>query len=276
MKEDTTFIKTVWEYYDLHGRDLPWRHAQPDRSFNVYHILVSEMMLQQTQVSRVVPKYQAFLQLFPQVKDLAMASLSEVLQAWQGLGYNRRAQYLHQAAQALSQIDQPWDITQLVSQKGIGPNTAAAVCVYSYNQPLVFIETNIRSVYLHHYFKQEHTVADQQLMPVIERTLDTKNAREWYWALMDYGGYLKTTVKNPNTRSKHYTRQSTFEGSRRQLRGAVLRALIKADKPVEYRVLEILLADERLPEVLTALQAEKLIIQRQQTYQIQNDTIELQ
>jgi A/G-specific adenine glycosylase len=87
------------------------------------------------------------------------------------------------------------------------------------------IETNIRRVYLHHFFPREKNISDAQLLPVVARTLDVGNARQWYSALMDYGTYLATQIENPNVRSRHYTRQATFEGSDRKVRGAILRSL---------------------------------------------------
>jgi A/G-specific adenine glycosylase len=271
--------EAVWEYYRQHGRDLPWRRPEPDGSFDPYKILVSEVMLQQTQVTRVVPKYQAFLERFPNIRSLAAASVGDVIKAWNGLGYNRRAKYLWQAAQAI-RGPFPLSLEELVKLPGIGKNTAGAILVYAYNQPLAFIETNIRTVYIHHFFADDTAVDDKELLPLVEQTLPKKGKeqpetrihsapgakrktvglshyREWYWALMDYGAYLKQTVGNLNRHSKHYVKQTPFEGSLRQVRGAVLRAL--AASPMTLSELQAIVPDSRLGKVLDALAAEGMI-----------------
>src|SRR4030095_9666003 len=153
-----TFREVVLEYYREHGRELPWRHP----GTTVYEILVSEMMLQQTQVKRVIPKYQSFLKRFPTIQSLANAPLSEVLSEWSGLGYNRRAKYLHDAAKQLVSKVGPWKLEDLTECKGIGHNTAVAVLVYAYNRPLVFIETNIRTVCIHHFFNDKENITDKE------------------------------------------------------------------------------------------------------------------
>lgn len=255
------FQELVWDYYHQHGRALPWRESEPDGNFDPYKILVSEIMLQQTQAARVVPKYLAFVTKFPTVQALADAPLSAVLSEWSGLGYNRRAKYLHQAAQAFAIGYDPiarWSVEDLVECKGVGPNTAAAVCVYAYNLPLVFIETNIRTVFIHHFFATgSYPVADKELLLLVEESLDWGHPREWYWALMDYGVHLKAMVGNASRASKHYARQSKFEGSKRQVRGQVLRLL--GGQPRAKTELIRLIPDERLGTVLGDLKREGLI-----------------
>ncbi len=261
------FQTTVWAYYHDNGRhDLPWRKAETDGSFDPYKIMVSEIMLQQTQVNRVIPKYQDFIERFPSVNQLAAAAQGEILRSWSGLGYNRRAKFLHLAAQEIvNRYDciMPAHINELVQLPGIGTNTAGAILAYAFNQPVVFIETNIRSVFIHHFFAQEASVPDRAIIELVQQTLDIQQSRAWYWALMDYGVYLKQLVPNPNKRSQHYTKQSRFEGSRRQLRGQVLRML--SDQPYTRAVLINTINDERLPHVLNELIAENLI-QRQGTH----------
>jgi len=249
------FRDRVWDYYTNNKRALPWRH-----NTDPYFVLVSELMLQQTQVSRVVPKFELFMQEFPTIADLADAPLSKVLQAWNGLGYNRRAKYLHEAAQQIIRVHRsiiPNDLESLKALPGIGPNTAAAILVYAYNSPLVFIETNIRSVYIHHFFSDNAVVDDKQLMPLIEATLDRQNPREWYWALMDYGTHIKSLHPNPSRRSKHYTKQSSFAGSDRQLRGKIIKLLLEG--PLSQSALLHSLHDDRTPLILAALKKEKLV-----------------
>jgi len=258
------FERVVWAYFKAHGRKLPWRLTDADGSFDVYKILVSEVMLQQTQVTRVIPKYQAFLEQFPAVEQLAATTLGQVLTVWSGLGYNRRAKYLHEAAQKLISVPKPWELEDLVALKGIGPNTAAAVCVYAYNEPLIFIETNIRTVFIHYFFQTDSLeITDKELLPLIKVTLDQTRPREWYWALMDYGSHLKSTQGNAAKRSQQYTRQSTFVGSKRQLRGQIIRLL--TIRPYQQPELLVELNDERATSVIFELIAEGLITRRGST-----------
>jgi len=262
------FRDIVWAHYQQKGRhDLPWRAHEVDGGFDAYKIMVSEVMLQQTQVARVIPKYYEFIKQFSDVSVLAMAMQGEVLKVWSGLGYNRRAKFLHLAAKEI--VDHyggtfPSTIKEQSSLPGIGINTAGAICVYAFNQPVVFIETNIRSVFIHHFFAGQANVTDQQILEMVQQTLDEKQPREWYWALMDYGSYLKQTVPNPNKQSRHYIKQSKFQGSRRQLRGQVLRLL--SDHPYPKAVLQDAIDDERLPLVLSELLDENLIQRRGSQY----------
>jgi A/G-specific adenine glycosylase len=187
-------------------------------------------MLQQTQVDRVVPKFKAFIKKFPSIQSLSRAPLSAVLQEWQGLGYNRRAKHLHQAVQAIVRDYRgimPRDTAKLQSLPGIGPYTARAIMTFAHNAPEIFIETNIRSVFIHHFFPNRKKVSDTELMPYIESSLDIKNPQRWYSALMDYGAHLKKTKGNASRRSTHHAVQKPFKGSDREVRGAVLRALAK-------------------------------------------------
>jgi len=228
------FIQTVKEYYHKHGRhDLPWRMTT-----DPYKIVVSEIMLQQTQVSRVIEKYYTFLKAFPTVQVLANASLQQVLLQWSGLGYNRRARFLHQMAQTVVKEKSgvfPKHFDELLELPGIGHYTAGAICAFAYNKPITIIETNIRTVFLYHFFNNskeaQHDglvkVADSELLPLIEKTLDQNNPREWYWALMDYGSYLKSQGIKIHRSSTHYKKQTTFKGSLREVRGAIIKMLTK-------------------------------------------------
>jgi A/G-specific adenine glycosylase len=217
------FQKTIYEYYRHNKRTFPWRNTH-----DPYLILVSEIMLQQTQTDRVVPRFESFVSTFPTIESLAQAPLKKVLQQWQGLGYNRRGLMLHKAAKetvAHYNSKLPKDKKLLESLPGIGPYTAGAVMAFAFNTPVVMIETNIRTVFIHHFFTNHGDVHDNELLPLIEQTLDVKNPRKWYSALMDYGNHLKKHHPNPNRKSKHYTKQSKFEGSDRQVRGLILREL---------------------------------------------------
>lgn len=256
-----SFQAIVREYYQAYGRhDLPWRLAEPDHTFDPYKIMVSELMLQQTQVQRVMPKYQAFLATFPTIVSLAEAPLGQVLRAWNGLGYNRRAKFLHQAAQRIRQDYHgkvPDVIYTLQTLPGIGPNTASAILAYAFNQPTVFVETNIRTVFIHHFFHDQTAVADKAILQLVAENLDHRHPREWYWALMDYGSYLKQTVGNLNRQGRQYAKQSQFEGSRRQIRGRIIRLL--GTKRYSEQELGQAIPDKRLGEVINELLTEGLI-----------------
>ena len=266
------FIETVLDYYAHHGRhDLPWRQsADGDGNLDPYHILVSELMLQQTQVNRVLAKYAGFLELFPDVRSLAKADLGDVLRAWQGLGYNRRARFLHHSAQMIVDAYDgtfPDMISQLTTLPGVGVNTAGAILAYAWNKPAVFIETNVRTVYIHHFFADHTEIEDKALAQKITETLSCiDDYRTWYWALMDYGTHLKQTIGNLNKLSKSYTKQSRFEGSRRQIRGQVLRILAAGEQTELELIAQI--PDERASDVLQALTREGLIKKRDNHYSL--------
>ena len=261
--------ETVWAFYGEHGRhDLPWRLQKVDGRIDPYYVMVSELMLQQTQVSRVIPKYELFLQTFPTVQALAEADLGDVLRAWQGLGYNRRAKFLWQAAQVIVhhlEGNVPRTIPELVALPGIGVNTAGAILAYAYDEPVIFIETNVRTVMIHHFFAQEEAVTDAAIKEAVAATLPTaESPRQWYWALMDYGSWLKRTHGNASVKSKTYKRQSTFQGSKRQIRGAVLKQL--ANGPLSRAELSERINDTRLEAVLQELTDEQLIRRIQNRY----------
>ena len=252
------FQKLVYGYYKKYGRDLPWRNTD-----NPYWILVSEIMLQQTQVSRVLKKYEEFIQAFPTIQKLARAPLYKALKAWQGLGYNRRALLLHRLAQKVvseyaGKI--PSERKVLKSLPGIGEATSGEICAFAFGQPAGFVETNIRSVFIHHFFHDRQKISDKELLPYINKTLDKKNPRQWYYALMDYGVYLKSQGVNPSRRSAHYKRQSPFKGSKRQLRGKILKVLIDYRKIDEERLSQMVLEKKnRIKNILKDLQKEGLI-----------------
>ena len=207
-------------------RDLPWRNTR-----DPYAIWVSEVMLQQTQVSRVNGRWQHWLERFPTVEALAYAEQADVLDEWQGMGYNRRALALIRASQSIAEAGAfPQDETALRALPGIGPATAAGIRAFAFNLPGVYLETNVRTVFLHELFPQEVGVADRTLIPLVDAACPTDDARTWYYALLDYGAWLKRTVPNPSRRSRAHVRQSKFEGSHRQKRATVVRLLLAARK----------------------------------------------
>jgi len=232
---EAQFRAKIYQHYAVHGRPMPWRSSQ-----DPYHILVSEIMLQQTQVERVVPKYERFITIFPDFFSLAQAPLRDVLTVWQGLGYNRRALALHTIGQQVvheysGKLPDSQEILQTFP--GVGPATAGAICAFAFNQPTVFIETNIRRVFIHCFFPGRNGIKDKEILPLVERTLDTSQPRTWYFALMDYGAMLKEMSTNPNRRSAHHSRQPPFEGSNRQIRGLILRLLLENSAATEGELL---------------------------------------
>jgi len=246
---------------------MPWREDH-----NPYWVVVSEVMLQQTQVSRVMEKFPEFVGRFNSFEILAQASPAEVITAWQGLGYNRRALNLHKLAKMVVEEyggELPSDPSELVKLPGIGPGTAGSIAAFAFDAPVVFIETNIRRVFIHHFFEDREGVDDKELMPLIEDALDKEHPREWYYALMDYGTHLAKTVPNPNRRSKHHTRQSKFEGSDRQIRGAILRALVNEKLTFEQLFEHVECSDkERFVQVLQSVLKDGLVEQNKNFYQL--------
>lgn len=263
------FNAVLWSFYAKNARNsLPWRIPGPDGAFDPYKILVSEIMLQQTQVARVADKYREWLEKYPDIKSLAQAPLADVLSLWLGLGYNRRAKFLHESAKYIYRLGAfPSTLTELVALPGVGVNTAGAILVYAFNKPVVFIETNIRTVFLYHFFAEQNEVSDAVIASLIEATIDTENPREWYWALMDYGSYIKKTKGNYSKYSKHHVKQSKFEGSKRQLRGKIL-TLLADQKTSSHAAIVKKIADDRVSSVLEDLQKEGLITQRQTHYSL--------
>lgn len=259
------FRKKVYAYYEREGRDLPWRKTR-----NSYRILLSEIMLQQTQVERVLEKYKELLAAFPDFPALAKAPLRKLLSVWQGLGYNRRALALRALAQKVVADHRgrlPSEPEKLLALPGVGKYTAGAIAAFAFNKPVVFMDTNIRRVYIHEFFHDRENIHDEELIPLVERTLDTANSRKWYNALMDYGAMLKRDGVNPNRRSVHYTRQSPFENSNRQARGRILKVLVAGAPLTPAQLIERLGMDlERVKKNLADLQQEGFIRKKGKTY----------
>jgi A/G-specific adenine glycosylase len=239
-------------------RDMPWR-----RDTRPYFVLVSELMLQQTQVDRVIPKFEAFTRRFPTVAELARAPLGDVLALWNGLGYNRRAKYLHDAAKMIvADFDSrfPDTVEELKKLPGVGPNTAGAIMAYAFNKPVVFVETNVRTVYFHHFFAGHDKVSDAQLSGVVANTMDTENPREFYWQLMDYGTWLKKQGAGSIRLSAHYVKQSPLKGSVREVRGQIIKALAAGDLRAE-QLKRAVAVDERYEKALAGLINDGLVMQ---------------
>jgi A/G-specific adenine glycosylase len=259
-EECRSFQQGVLSFYQLHGRhDMCWRHTT-----DPYQIVVSELMLQQTQVERVSIKFPQFIARFPDFAALAAAPLHEILTIWQGMGYNRRALYLKRCAEIVMHDYHgvlPADVEALATLPGIGRATASSIAAFAFNMPVVFIETNIRRVYIHHFFPERETVTDNEILPLVAQTLYRENPRVWYWALMDLGAALKKTVTNPNRRSAHYTRQAPFAGSDREIRGQIVKRLVTGERMSDDELLGNLNEDAgRVRTILAALEREGLVV----------------
>lgn len=264
QREVRAFRNKVRRWYRVHGRhDLPWRHT-----VDPYRVLVSECMLQQTQVSRVLPKYEAFLARFPTVHVLAAASVAEVLRAWQGLGYNRRALALKRTAEHLVRDFEgefPLDVRTLETLPGIGPYTARAVLVFAFNIPHVLIETNIRTVVYERFFPHRAQVREEELTAVLEDVLPKQKVREWYWALMDYGSAQKSQGVRRNRQNPQYRAQSRFKGSDREIRGALLKVLSLRTRTSRRAFDQLSFSTDRIEAQLHALIAEGLVVCSEKT-----------
>lgn len=266
----------VLSWYAEHKRDLPWR-----KTTDVYEILVSEVMLQQTQVDRVIPKYLAFLKQFPTAKRLAKAQTADVITAWAGLGYNRRAINLQKAAQQLA-AGVPDDLTELA---GVGPYTANAVRCFALQQDVPVVDTNIRRIFSRLFFAGKGTAED--IDKVVAQAVPSGKGVAWNNALMDFGSML-CTANSPKCTScplqksctafkagaqDNYFRiappQKKFEGSRRQYRGKVLQLL----RETPALNLAVLAKQLKKPLSWTTKLAEEL--QGEGLLELQNDSARL-
>jgi A/G-specific adenine glycosylase len=264
----TEFRKIIYRNYEKEGRMFPWRQDP-----SPWGVLVSEFMLQQTQTGRVVPYWERWMRLWPAPEDLARASLEETLREWSGLGYNNRARRLRDCARLIAEDyggivpGLPEELRRL---PGIGPYTAGAIACFAYNYPSVFIETNIRATVIHFFFKDRLDVSDAEMLPILESTLDRKDPRKWHWALMDYGAALKKITPNPGRRSAHYTRQSPFQGSFRQIRGRLIRSLV-SDGPASPQDLgkRTGIEAQDVYKALEALQKDAMVAENGGIYRIE-------
>lgn len=260
------FKKEIWNFYRNNKRDLPWRNTH-----DPYKILVSEIMLQQTQVSRVLIKYKSWLKRFPSLNSLDKANVREVLREWKGLGYNRRALALKRAAEIIvTDYDGkfPTAYEKVLELPGIGPYTAGALMAFAYNKPVPIIETNIRTVFIHFFFKKRKNIDDKEILKLVEQTLDQKNPKDWYYALMDYGVMLKKTIGNLNTKSAHYAKQTPFKGSNREQRSLLL-GLISEKPRTGLEIIKIIKKDkESILKNIITLEKEGFIKKSGKKYRV--------
>jgi A/G-specific adenine glycosylase len=261
------FQDIIYNYYNNKGRKFPFR-----QDITPYNVLVSEMMLQQTQTGRVAEKFIAFTERFPDFETLSNSTTEEILKSWQGLGYNRRALALKEIARKI--VNEyggklPNDIQTLKSFPQIGHNTASSIVAFAYNIPTYFIETNIRRVYIYFFFYDKKSVKDKEIMPIVHKTLDISNVRHWYYALMDYGVMLKKTHPELNKRSAHYRKQSQFKGSTRETRGKILKLLMEKKSLRETEIIKILKEDsEKIKKILKTLTKEGFLNEELSIYSL--------
>jgi A/G-specific adenine glycosylase len=252
------FRKLIYAYFKNKRRDFPFR-----KEITPYNVLVSEIMLQQTQTGRVAEKYLEFKGEFPDFLSLSNASNEKLLKVWQGMGYNRRALALKQIAKIVineysSKLPDSVDILKTFPQ--IGHNTASSIVAFAYNKPSIFIETNIRRVYIYYFFPKKKNINDKDILPIVENTVDNDNPREWYYALMDYGVMLKKTHPELNKRSSHYRKQSPFKGSNREIRGKILKILTSESEILESTLSKKLQLNlDKMRSILQQLEKEGFI-----------------
>ncbi|MBN1698767.1 MAG: A/G-specific adenine glycosylase [Spirochaetales bacterium] len=262
-----SFRNDVCRFFEKHGRRLPWRTA-----WKPYHIVVSEIMLQQTQVERVIAKFEAFIASFPDFHSLDTASMREVLLLWKGLGYNRRAYALKEIARRVCRDYNgvlPCDRESLLRLPSIGRATAASILAFAFDRPEVVIETNIRTVYIYHFLRDQTRVSDDDIESLIRATMDREHPRTWYSALMDYGSHLKKLYPELTGKSSAYKKQSRFDGSDRQIRGKILGIVAGAGYASEGKLIEEIEADaERIRDIAGVLVREGLVVKKGNRYEI--------
>ncbi len=256
------FKQSIQSYYEREKRCFRWRS-----DICSYYVVVSEIMLQQTQTQRVEQKFDQFVAAFPHFQALAVAPLATVLALWVGLGYNRRARALHLIAQRVV-ADYggilPDCAEVLKTFYGLGPATASSIVTFAFNKKTVFIETNILAVFLHVFFNVQKNVPDSLIVPLVAATVDHACPREWYYALMDYGVVIKKIYKNPSRNSRHYAKQSKFEGSDRQIRGWIIATI--AHRPQlsipEVQVQFSWATEVLVEKIVNGLVSDKLIVRK--------------
>jgi A/G-specific adenine glycosylase len=261
------FKEVIYSHYEERGRTFPWRtDSRP------WGVMVSEFMLQQTQTERVIPYWERWMRLWPTPRDLAKVSLEEALREWSGLGYNRRGRFLIECARLITKKYDgkvPEIPALLRPLPGIGAYTAGAIACFGYNYPSVFIETNIRASVLHFFFQDQREIEDREIVPILKEALDQTNPRRWYWALMDYGAALKKVTVNPGRRSAHYTKQSPFNGSLRQIRGRIIKTLVAQGPTTADELLKQTgINSEELYRALKNLEKDSMVAEEAGMYQL--------
>jgi A/G-specific adenine glycosylase len=261
-KDIQRFQQKILEFYQKNKRDLPWR-----KTTDPYHILVSEFMLQQTQVSRVVEYYNKWMESWPTVNNLASEEYKNVLQSWMGLGYNRRAMYLHNTAKIIVK-DFDSDVLNAVNHyenlPGIGLYTSKAIQIFAANADIATVDTNIRRILISEFDLNEN-ISENDLFSLAQLCLPHGKSRDWHNALMDYGAMYLTSRKSG---IKPKTQQSRFKGSDRQIRGQILRLLLKEDHSFYELHHQIQVNDTRLTGILDKMIHEKTISKTNEKFHV--------
>jgi len=259
-------------HYRRTARDLPWRRTQ-----DPYEVLVSEVMLQQTQAARVTPAFDRFIQRFPTLEALAAAPLGAVLREWSGLGYNRRARDLHRIAR-MSPRGLPKTVAELDALPGIGAYTAGAVASFAFGQRVPFADTNIRRVLGRVFLGRPGT--NKEAVELDAMAMPKRSSDVWHHALMDLGAtickpkpqcdvcplkadcrYVRSLAVGgrPPSMTARLVRPAAYPDSDRRVRGAIIKALVGSDDGMTVRALEKQIDDPRARRLVSALTADGLI-----------------
>lgn len=261
-KDIEKFQQTVFHFYQEHKRNLPWR-----KTADPYNILVSEFMLQQTQVSRVIKYYNKWIKKWPTIQKLAAEKYKNVLRAWVGLGYNRRAMYLHNTANII--VDEfNGDVLSAVKHyerlPGIGLYTSKAIRIFADNEDIATVDTNIRRIFINE-FNLDESISEKALFKIAQQSLPKGKSREWHNALMDYGALYLTSRK---TGIKPKTTQSSFQGSDRQIRGQIIRKLLQENQSKYQLEQQLNIDSSRITPILDKMLKEKTISKTKNQYHV--------
>ena len=260
-REIIEFQTKILSWYKVNKRDFPWR-----KTTDPYHILVSEIMLQQTQAPRVVVYYEKFIKRFPTINELAIAKNPEVLKIWSGLGFNNRAIRLKEIAKTIMNDlkgNFPQLQADLLKLKGIGSYTAAAIMAFAFNKKAAVIDTNIRRVLIHELHINQN-ISPKRLSEIALSIIPKGKSRIWHNALMDYGA-LAATAKQTMIKSK--SKQSKFKGSEREVRGKILKLLLEKKRVSKVDLTE-LIQHKNVYEIMERMKADGLLGERKNVVSI--------
>ena len=272
MAKSYTVSARLLAHYRRTARDLPWR-----RTHDPYEVLVSEVMLQQTQAARVTPAFDRFVRRFPTLEALAAAPLGAVLREWSGLGYNRRARDLHRIAR-LSPHGLPRSVSELDALPGIGAYTAGAVASFAFGQRVPFADTNIRRVLGRVFLGRPGT--HKEAVELDAAAMPRRSSDLWHHALMDLGAtickpkprceicplnadcrYVRSQAVGgrPPSMTARSVRPAAYPASDRRVRGAIMRALVTSTDGMTVRALSREIKDPRVARLVKALTADGLV-----------------
>ena len=246
------FNEKIFAWWKKNKRTLPWRETT-----NPYYIMISEIMLQQTQVNRSVEKYLEFIKEYPTIKELAEASVSSVLKIWSGLGYNRRALWLQEAANQIVRLNEfPKTPEELQKLKGIGPYTSRSILIFTFNYDIATVDTNIRRILIAENFAKVNT-KEKELFIIAQKLLPKGKARDWHNALMDYGALVLTSAK---TGIKPKTTISSSSKENRRFRGIIVKYLTRTTKAKKEKIVKNCnIPNEKIDDILVGLIADGLV-----------------